>query len=167
MPNWTDAIPTIATALGGPFAGLAAGFIASKLGVSDKTVENVTQLIQGAPPEQMVKLKELDIELQKYLAELGIRQFEAEVADKNSARQREVQIAQASPAPWWMPNFVSFLTLIVVVGGGYLFFSVKETDVRYALIGIITMVLTYYYGTTKHSGEKDANIARIALGAGK
>ncbi len=44
------ALPTLATALGGPLAGMAAQFFASKLGLPESTVEAVKNAVSGASP---------------------------------------------------------------------------------------------------------------------
>ena len=104
-------------------------------------------------PEDLVKLKQFELENETELRKLqiednriGLEYFKAELSDKSSAREREVGIAKASSLPWYLPSITTVLALIVTVGGGYLFQVTNESEVRYALIGIITMVLTYYFG---------------------
>ena len=48
--------PMLATAVAGPAGGAAVGWIASKLGIDDATVEGVTQALTGNP-EMTLKLK--------------------------------------------------------------------------------------------------------------
>ena len=61
--------PTIATALGGPLAGAAVSFLASKLGVDPAVVE---QTVAGMGPADLVKMKELDQQFQLDMAKIGI-----------------------------------------------------------------------------------------------
>jgi hypothetical protein len=104
-------------------------------------------------PEDLTKLKQFELENETELAKLrvednriGLEYAKAELADKGSARAREVEMARAAPSPWYVPSVTTMLAMIVTVGGGYLFQVTNESEVRYALIGIITMVLTYYFG---------------------
>ena len=75
--------PTLATALGGPLAGAAVGMLADKLGVPEKTVEAVTAALVSNPAN-LEKLKEMELEFYKIDAQ-----------DRNSARNREIEIAKA------------------------------------------------------------------------
>ena len=150
------AIPTIASALGGPFAGLAAGFIASKLGIEDKTVDGITGLISGASPEDMVKIKEIDADLKKYFASLGLKEIELENADRNSARQREMTVQD------WTPRILSYLITLGFFGVmAYLIrYGKPESggDVLLVLVGSLgtawTGIISYYFGSSKGSEEK-------------
>ena len=150
------AIPTIASALGGPFAGLAAGFIASKLGLEDKTVDSISGLISGASPEDMVKIKEIDADLKKYFAGLGLKETELENADRNSARQREMTVQD------WTPRILSYLITLGFFGVvAYLIRYGKPefgSDVLLVLVGSLgtawTGIISYYFGSSKGSEEK-------------
>lgn len=120
-------------------------------------------------PEDLVKLKQFELENETELRKLQIEDnrieleyFKAELSDKDSAREREVKMAEASPLPWYLPSITTVLALVVTVGGGWLFQNTTDAEVRYALIGIITMVLTYYFGgvSSQHGVGKimaDAN----------
>jgi hypothetical protein len=88
--------------------------------------------------------------------------FKVEIADKDSARQREVDIEKLRASPWWAPSTLTILTFTVVVGGGWMFFNTSDENTRYALIAIITGVLQYYYGTTKSSAANGAAMREIA-----
>lgn len=154
-------IPTIATAFGGPLAGVAAGFVAEKLNLSDKTIDNVTNLIAGAPPEQLIELKKIDAELKKFFAELGIRELQLENADRDSARNREIQVKDGV-------NTVLAYTVVggfmAVVGATLLGYAKIESVLAGTLIGYLSakaeQVLAYYFGSTKGSADKTKLLVR-------
>ena len=74
--------PALAGVVAGPLGGLAITAIADKFGVSD-SVEAVAQAIAGDP------------QAAQKLAELDLRQFELEIADRNGARHmQEVALQQ-------------------------------------------------------------------------
>ena len=75
--------PAIGTALGGPLGGMAVSALAKQFGVADE-VAAVTKAIQ-ADPEAALKLKQLEYD-----------KFTAILADKNSAREREMAIASSA-----------------------------------------------------------------------
>ena len=150
--------PAVATAVGGPLGGMAISAIASKFGVSD-SVEAVAKAIAG-DPEAATKLAELDL-----------RQFQAEAEDRNSARQREAAIAAAGGnlltqivVPILALGTVS-LTFIFI---GILLFktidSAQQQLVIFAL-GYATaaaqQVLSYYFGSSKSSQDKTAALQKV------
>jgi hypothetical protein len=78
--------PGIATALGGPLAGMAVSALSKQLGVKDE-VDAVMKAI-NKDPEAEAKIKQLEHD-----------KFKAILADKNSAREREMAIAASANAP--------------------------------------------------------------------
>ena len=67
-------LPTIFKALASPIvAGTAASWVASKFGLSDSTVEGITNFMNGLKPDDQIRLKEMDLEFQKFLLDNGIK----------------------------------------------------------------------------------------------
>jgi hypothetical protein len=92
--------PTIATALGGPFAGAAVAFLSSKLGVP---VEQVQQTVAGMGPADLVKLKEMDYEFQTKMAEIGIKIDLAQIAvNTEEAKSTNWFVAGGRPFIMWV-----------------------------------------------------------------
>lgn len=113
MSDMTDVIkgvlPTIATALGGPLAGIAAKFVTDKLGLPADSVQNVTAILSGMSPDKLAELKLHDQELQVKLAELGYHNVEA-IAELNiralEAINKTMQVEAGSehwPTYSWRP----------------------------------------------------------------
>jgi hypothetical protein len=116
--------------------------------------------------EGQYKLKQLEYEHEEFLINSAqttdareLDYFKAEVEDRKDARSREVEVARTSGAPYWFPSTVTLLTFVIVCGCGWLFATTKEENTKYVLVSVITMVLQYYYGTTKASSSKDSIIA--------
>jgi len=150
--------------LAGAFASKGKAFIEEKLGVN---LDNALGTEAGR-----LELKKLEFAHEELL--LGLAQqsearefdyFKEEVADKDSARKREVALEATRASPWWAPSTVTILTFCIVFGCGYLFVVIPETEVRYAIIAIVTSVLNYYYGTTRTSAIKDVTISKQAENA--
>ena len=101
MSGITDVLqsiaPGIATALGGPLAGMAAGWLASKMGVPADQVQNT---IAGMTPTDLVKMKELEIDFQKFMADNGI---------KLQLAQIEVNKTEAASANWFVAGWRPFI----------------------------------------------------------
>jgi hypothetical protein len=145
--------PVLATAVAGPAGGAAVGWIASKLGIDDATVEGVTQALTGNP-EMAMKLKELDLEYAKL-----------EIADRDSARKAYAQVATSEYATKLDKVVVPVLALGVVGLAftliGVLMFVNTPQDQQQIIIfalGFITsaagQVLSFYFGSSQGSKDK-------------
>jgi hypothetical protein len=143
--------PAVATAVGGPLGGLAVSAIAGKFGVED-SVEAVARAIAG-DPEAATKLAEIDL-----------RQFQAESADRDSARQRESAVAAAGGstlAQLVVPILALGTVSLTFIFIGILLFKVIDTAQQQLVIfalGYATaaaqQVLSYYFGSSKSSQDK-------------
>jgi len=150
--------PAVATAVGGPLGGLAISAIADKFGVSD-SVEAVAKAIAG-DPEAATKLAELDL-----------RQFQAESADRDSARQRESAVAAAGGHPLSqlvVPILALGTVSMTFVFIGILLFKVIDTAQQQLVIfalGYATaaaqQVLSYYFGSSKSSQDKTVAMQKV------
>ena len=149
--------PVLATAVTGPAGGAAVGWIASKLGIDDATVEGVTQALTGNP-EMTMKLKELDLEYAKL-----------EVADRDSARKAYAAVATSENATKLEKLVVPVLALGVVGLAftliGVLMFVNTPADQQQIIIfalGFITsaagQVLSFYFGSSQGSKDKTEEI---------
>lgn len=154
--------PALATAVAGPLGGAAVGWIADKLGVEDSTVEGVTAALTGNP-EMLQKMKELDLEYAK-LAN----------ADRDSARNREIEIAKTDSA--WITKNITSLLAIGVMTSAFILVSIlffvnipdsQENIIIYAL-GFITsagtQILSFYFGSSEGSKGKDKEIKDMLKG---
>lgn len=95
-------LPTIATALGGPLAGVAVNFVASKLGIEpSETV--VRQALLGMSGAEILAMKQADLEFQKHLADNGIKLDMAQIeANKEEAKNGSLFIAGWRPGAGWV-----------------------------------------------------------------
>jgi hypothetical protein len=149
--------PVLATAVAGPAGGAAVGWIASKLGIDDATVEGVTQALTGNP-EMAMKLKELDLEYAKLDAQ-----------DRDSARQAYATVATSEHATKLDKSVVPILALGTVTLAftfiAILMFRDVPVDQQQMVIfalGFITssagQVLSFYFGSSQGSKDKTKEI---------
>jgi hypothetical protein len=149
--------PVLATAVAGPAGGAAVGWIASKLGIDDATVEGVTQALTGNP-EMALKLKELDLEYAKLDAQ-----------DRDSARKAYAEVATSEHATKLDKAVVPMLALgTVTLAFGFiaiLMFRDVPVDQQQMVIfalGFITssagQVLSFYFGSSQGSKDKTKEI---------
>jgi hypothetical protein len=113
-------LPWVGTALGGPLGAGAATFVASRLGLSDTSVQNVTTTIQSmlGNPEQVAKLKEIENDYQLSMAKAGYDHIEhleqinasvltTQVSSVNASMQAESK-SDHWPTYSWRP-FIGFM----------------------------------------------------------
>lgn len=152
--------PVLATAVAGPAGGAAVGWIASKLGIDDATVEGVTQALTGNP-ELTMKLKELDLEYAKL-----------EVQDRDSARQAYAAVATSENATQ-LDKVVVPLLALGVVGLAFALIAIlmfvntpqDQQQIIIFALGFITsaagQVLSFYFGSSQGSKEKTKEIQEM------
>ena len=149
--------PVLATAVAGPAGGAAVGWIASKLGIPDDTIEGVTAALTGNP-EMTMKLKELDLEYAKLDAQ-----------DRDSARKAYAEVATSENATKLDKAVVPLLALGTVTLAflfiGILIFIDVASDQQQMIIfalGFITssagQVLSFYFGSSQGSKDKTKEI---------
>lgn len=151
--------PGIATVLGGPLAGMAVTALSKQLGVEDQ-VDAVMQAITN-DPEAEAKIKQLEHD-----------KFKAILADKNSAREREMAIASSENAPL-LNKIVTPALALGVVGLSFILFAVlifvevkpEAKDILIYILGVlsaaVTQILSYYFGSSVGSKEKGDQLRSI------
>jgi hypothetical protein len=106
--------PSIATAVGGPLAGMATKMISEALlGKPDGTEDELLQAAKNATPEQLLALKKAEQDFAIKMRELDIDLERISNEDRNSARNREIKTKDLTPR---------FLAAAVTFG----FFGVAE-----------------------------------------
>lgn len=167
MKGWKAVIgsvaPALATALGGPLAGLAVREIGSKvLGKESATEQDLVNAVALATPEMLVKLRELDQQFAKDMAAMGVELEKLENADRADARARQVALKD------WMPNVLgiglmaSFFTVQFWLLGHDVPAGTRELLTRTlgTLDVSLAMVLSYYFGSSRGSRAKDDILGR-------
>ena len=144
--------PGLATAVGGPMAGMAVKAIADKLGCApDET--SVASAIQNDPAAAMK------------LAEIDLKQFEAEAKDRADARAMQVQAMQSEDPlvrrfvyyfiAFWSLFAAAFLPTIV-------FLQIPEENIRFVdtilgfMLGtMVSSMFAFLLGSSLGSRNKD------------
>lgn len=164
MMDWLKTItPTIASALGGPLAGLAVTAIGSALGWEDSTQEKVTDLLQSGAMtgEQIAAIKKAEADLKAHEQELGFRFEELTFKDRADARAREASVKDNTNK---ILAFTVVGAFIAMVATSLLGWAKVDSALAGTLVGYLSakaeQVLAYYFGSTKGSAEKTALLAK-------
>lgn len=157
--------PALATALGGPLAGVAVRAIAEKvLGKPEASEADVAAAVAGASPDLLLKLKQADQDFARAMADAGIALEKLETEDRASARAMQTATRD------WVPGV---LAMVFVAGFFALLYALtrvrvpeENRDVLLAMVGTmggaVITILTFYFGSSRSSQQKDAVLGRVA-----
>ena len=171
MRDWKGIVaavaPALATALGGPLAGVATQALSASLlgGKADGTEAEIASAIQAGGPDALVKIREAENALTVRLRELDIDLERVQQADRASARQREAKTGDS-----WTPRMIAGA---IVVGwlcvqwfmlGHVIPAENRELVMRAlgTLDAALMFVLGYYFGSSRGSDAKTELLTRKA-----
>ena len=150
--------PTIATALGGPLAGTAIKQLSkSLLNREDGTEEELANIIESATPGELLKIKELESNFKLEMKKLEVDFVKINAGDRDSARKREIELKDKTPAILGGFIMLGFFTIL----GFLLFYEIptKNDAIFNIMLGALgamaTGVVTYYFGSSAGSRIKD------------
>lgn len=167
MSDWKDTLakiaPIAATVLGSPFAGLAVSLVGQAIGTPDATVKTIQQTLTNGQltGDQIIALKNAELDLQKHLQDNGIELDKIAADDRASAR------AMQTVTKSYMPSVVTIIVLFfAALGEGSLLLG-YEPHIAPELVGrilgtldtAVVMALTYWLGTTASSARKTEILA--------
>lgn len=178
--DWKSALktiaPTVASIFGTPLAGAGVSALLEAIfptedvrGMTPAEQEQKLQaaLQSGLSPEQIAAMKKADYDFQQRIAELGLEELKVNAADRDSARNREIQVKDKVPAVLATVAVVGFFGIL-----GTLFFVTPPADngdVIYLMIGGVigayTMVLSYYFGSSSGSKFKTRELSSVVTEA--
>lgn len=158
--EWLKSIaPTIATAMGGPLAGMAVDAIGNALGMKDATKEQVKNLLASGTltSDQMASIKQADASLKVRMKELQIDMEKVHAGDRNSAREMAAKTGDV-----WTPRIMAMVVFIVWGAVNYKLFNgtingdMRELVARAlgTLDAVLMAVIYYYYGSSSSSAAK-------------
>jgi hypothetical protein len=169
-----DLAPSVGTAIGSIvpggaiIGGLAGKILQNAFGTSSP--DKLTEVI-SADPEAAMKLRQAEIQFQLEQSRIYLEETKSFLADVQSARSREVEMAKATGKP---DLTLSILAWTIISGffsltGALLYVSylgktiADQTGVLYMLLGTLStafgMVVGYYFGSSKGSAAKDVLLA--------
>ena len=135
--------------------------ITGLLPVAEKVLDKVL-------PDPEAKAKAV-LELQKLEESGELKKIEAQFADKDSARKREMAISTSEHSPW-LNKIITSLLALGIVGLAFALFAVilflevtpANKDILIFLLGNLTtlvgLVCSYYFGSSVGSKDKTEEI---------
>jgi hypothetical protein len=156
--------PTIATAIGGPVAGMAVKALSTALlGHENGTNDDITNALATATPDQIVAIKNAENNFKVQMKTLDIDLERISAVDRDSARKMRVETKD------WTPDALSFVVIISwVVIQFYIFSHVIEPSMRELVARILgtldaalTLVLSFWFGSSNGSRQKDDTLSNL------
>ena len=155
--------PTIATALGSPIAGMAITAVTSALGLAPDAKDEAINAAITANPDLLLKLKESEIAFKQRIAELGIDLERIHSEDRNSARNRQVQLKDQVPNVLAFVVIVGFFATVGYVFSGNIMLVGEQGILVGTIIGYVSakadQVLSYFFGSSSGSDKKNQIMA--------
>lgn len=162
--DWLKQIaPTIATALGGPLAGMAVSAISKAIGVDEAKVGDLIAN-NKLSAEQIAQVKLAEIELQKQAQELGLNFEKLAVENVKDARDMQKQTRSIVPALLTCITVIGFFTLLI--GAAANVFTLAGSDVLMLLLGVLARetasVYNFWLGSSDGSRQKTEILSKAA-----
>jgi hypothetical protein len=159
--DWLKQIaPTVATALGGPLAGMAVSAISKAIGVDEDKVQDMISS-NKLNADQVAQLKLAEIELAKQAQELGLNFEKLAVDDRKSAREMQATTRSMMPPILASAVTVGFFGIVVMM-----FFNQVDSNnpAILMMLGSLgtawTGIIAYYFGSSAGSQAKTEMMAK-------
>lgn len=173
--------PTIATALGGPLAGVAVNSLEKVFGIApssspDAKQAAIEQGLMSATPDQIIALQKAEQDFQVQMKTLGISEEKLVYDDLANARSMQTQTRDPTVRQLAWLNVGGFLLLsafLIVAAVVWPDQVMKVSPAAWATLGTVFGYLAksasqteaFFFGSSAGSQAKDATLATLAKSA--
>ena len=155
--------PIIGSALAGPFGSIAASFVAGKLGVNVKDVQDAISA-GTLTPDQVAQVKLAEIDFKKFLADHEIKLEQLSVDDRKNARDMLQTTRSTVPALLTFLITFGFFGVLIAM---FLYPEVKESSPLMIMLGSLgtawTSAVAFWLGSSHSSQSKNELLAQATL----
>lgn len=159
--------PIIANALEPGSGGMVGGLLSEVLGC-DNNPDTIAAALQNVTPEQKSQIIKIQQDHKAKLIELATENDKAYLADRQSARARQVAHEQATGKTDVNLYALAWMTVLCFFGlvGTLMFVDLPSSNVGpinqlFGTMGTgFAMVLGYFFGTSKSSSDKTKLLAK-------
>lgn len=150
--------PTLATAVGGPFAGMAARAITGALiGDESDNIDDAMRAIQDAKPEQLLALQQSEQKFKLEMEALNVDLERIHASDRDSARKRQVATKDKMPGYIASAALFGFFSILFAM----IFMELPPASeaplnvMLGALAALVSSIANYYFGSSASSSRKN------------
>jgi hypothetical protein len=163
--------PTIATALGGPLAGMAVNAVSQAvLGKPNGSEAEIANAIAASNnPDILLKLKQAENDFAAKMQQLNIDLEKIAAEDRASARAREIAVKDKTPtilAYGYTLGYFLVLAFLIYLGSRGKQLDGASKDLVNVLLGILSAaevaIIAYYFGSSSGSAAKSVTIEKLA-----
>ena len=157
--------PSIATAVGGPLAGMATRAISEALlGKPDGTEDELVEAAKNATPEELLALKQAEQSFVVRMRELDVDLERIANEDRSSARDREVKTGDWTPKALAAAVTLGFFgVLSYMISNGLPQHGGEAMLVMLGTLGTAWgAIISYYFGSSAGSKEKTDALNKVA-----
>jgi len=158
--------PTIGTALGGPFGGLAAKAALSALGIdapAEDAEAKLERAAKDATPEQLLALRQADHEFRAQMRKLDVDLERIAQADRASARRMAEQRGIVPQVALSVAYSVAYGAVLWAYITGRVQVPADAQAQFSIVLGVLTaaqaQILNFWFGSSAGSKEKTAALA--------
>jgi len=154
--DWlTQIAPTIATALGGPLAGMAVSAVAKAIGCPPEEVQKV--ISDGKlDAEQVAAIQIAELELKKQAQEMNLNFAKLANDDRKSARDMQSITRSFIPPALALGITVGFFGILFGLMYGQIAHA-PQIDIMLGSLGTAwTGIIGFYFGSSASSQNKDS-----------
>ena len=148
--------PTIATAIGGPLAGVAVNLATKALGI-EPSENALAEAVASGDPGVLLKLRNADNTFKVEMRRLDIQEKELNVQDRSSARDLAIRKGLMPQAVISTIFILAFSAVLYAVFGGVAI-DEEMRDTAIYLLGIlsagIAQIMNFWFGSSSGSKEK-------------
>lgn len=160
-PLITSVAPTIATALGGPVAGMAVKAISGALfGHDSATEEDIRTVLANPTGDQLAALKKIDADFKVQMKSLDIDLERIAAGDRDSARDMQKETRDWIPRALAVSVTIGFFAILIYM----LVYGLPTTgnEALLLLLGALQTawggIIAFYFGSSSGSQKKDQMI---------
>ena len=156
-------VPMLGNAIAGPLGGVAASFLADALGLEEKTVEAVSEVLNSGKmsPDQVASIKLAEIEFRKFL-----EQNKIDIEKINMENVRSARDMQSVTRSWFPATLSSGITLGFFGILGWMLYDDNIVNSEPILIMLGSLgaafgaVCNFWLGSSQSSLQKNELLAR-------
>ncbi len=156
-------VPMLGNAIAGPLGGVAASFLADALGIEEKTVEAVSEVLNSGKmsPDQVASIKLAEIEFRKFL-----EQNKIDIEKINMENVQGARDMQSVTRSWFPATLSSGITLGFFGILGWMLYDDNIVNSEPILIMLGSLgaafgaVCNFWLGSSQSSLQKNELLAR-------
>lgn len=157
--------PALATALGGPMAGVAVSMAGKALGLDNASEQDIAEAVASGDPNVLVKLREVDTQFKLEMKRLDVNLQKIASDDRISARlMRQAMGGAFGPQEVLATIYtIGYFGMVYMLFDGQVTIPEAQSSLGEGMVAIMTaaqlQILNFYFGSSAGSKQKAEQMA--------